>query len=53
MPSLGTIALVILLAMFLCGTIVHGRDFFRGEREAFLGLVLAGSLSAITFTGLL
>lgn len=53
MPSLGTIALLVLLAMFLTGTVVHGRDFLRGQHDALLGFLLAGSLSAITFTGLL
>lgn len=53
MLNLHTLSLVFLLALFLTGTVVHGRDFFRGQRDALLGFALAGSLSALTLTGLL
>lgn len=53
MPNPHTLALLFLLALFLCGTIVHGRDFLRGQHDAFLGFLLAGSMSTITVTGLL
>lgn len=53
MPTMHTLALLFLLALFLPGTIVHGRDFLRGQRDAFLGFLLAGLLSAMTLTGLL
>jgi hypothetical protein len=53
MPNIHPFILVVLLALFLAGTFLHGRDFFRGQRDAFLGFLLAGSLSAITATGLL